>query len=150
MVSKAVGGGLRALATLLYMLDFLCAAGILGIYSYFLAKLNIHGLAIINQWRAVEGLAGAAVLYTIFAILLTCFLAGRSIFAFLGMILDLLFCGAMIAIAVLVREAAQSCSGTVVTPVGTGLVSGTSTSSLNYGTACKLNLTVLVLACAGA
>ena len=53
--------------------------------------------------KAVEGMAGAAVIYTAFAALVTCFLGGKSFFAILAIILDLLFCAAMVAIAVLTR-----------------------------------------------
>jgi hypothetical protein len=61
--------------------------------------------------KAVEGMSGAAVLYTAFAVILVCFLGGITVFAFLGLLLDLLFCGAFIAIAVLTRAGAKKCSG---------------------------------------
>ena len=48
-------------------------------------------------------MAGAAVIYTAFATLLTCFLGGMTFFALLAILLDLLFCAAMVAIAVLTR-----------------------------------------------
>ena len=39
---KFLGGGLRLFTSMLYFLSF-CAAGIiLGIFSYFLAKLHLH------------------------------------------------------------------------------------------------------------
>lgn len=44
MPSKLVGGGLRLVASMIYGLAF-CAAGIiLGVFSYFLAKLHYHSL----------------------------------------------------------------------------------------------------------
>lgn len=61
--------------------------------------------------KAVEGISGAAALYTAFAVILVCFLGGITLFAFLGLFLDVLFCGAFIAIAILTRGAAKKCSG---------------------------------------
>jgi len=63
------GSLLRFTSTFLYALEFCCAAIILGAYSYFLAVLSNHKLPIAQQWRAVEGLSGAGVVYTIFAVL---------------------------------------------------------------------------------
>lgn len=119
----SVGGSvLRLTATLLYAIEFCCAGIILGIYSYFLAVLSNHKLPIDRQWKAVEGISGVAVLYTIFAVLLTCFLGGVSFFAFLAITLDVLFCGAFVALAVLTRQGTESCSGNniVHTPLGAG------------------------------
>ena len=48
-------------------------------------------------------MSGGAVIYTGFATLLTCFLGGITFFALLAILLDVLFCGAMVAIAVLTR-----------------------------------------------
>ena len=53
--------------------------------------------------KAVEGIAGAAVIYTAFATLMTCFLGGLTFFALLAILLDLCFLGAFVAIAVLAR-----------------------------------------------
>lgn len=53
--------------------------------------------------KAVEGMAGAAVIYTAFATLMTCFLGGLTFFALLAILLDLCFLGAFVAIAVLAR-----------------------------------------------
>lgn len=149
-MGKVVGGLLRGLATLFYLLDFLLSAAILGIYSYYIATLHRHNLPIGDQWRAVEGLSGAAVLYTIFAVLLTCFLGGIGFFAFLGMCFDAIFCGAMIAIAVLVRHGAHTCHGRVTTTLGTGNVNATAPTGLSYRIACDLDLAVLIIACVAA
>lgn len=59
----------------------------------------------------MEGLTGAGVLYTVFAVLLTCILGGHRVFAFIAIFLDILFCGAFIAVAVLTRDGADSCKG---------------------------------------
>lgn len=61
--------------------------------------------------RAVEGISGAAALYTLIAVILVCFLGGITFFAFLGLLLDILFCGAFVAIAVLARGGARKCNG---------------------------------------
>lgn len=148
-MGKLAGGLFRTLTTLFYTLDFLCAAAILVIYSYFLAKLSYHDVHISKDWEAVEGLSGAAVVYTIFAILLTCFLGGVKIFAFLGVLFDLLFMGAMIAIAVLLRKGAHTCKGTVVTPLGTGATTAQGAGT-NLGLACRMNLAAFIIACIAA
>lgn len=127
------GGFLRLLQTVLYALAFCCAAIILGIYSYFLARLSKDNLSISTQDKAIEGLSGAAVLYTIFAVVLTCCLAGVTFFSFLGLVLDVCFIGCMIAIAVMTRHAAKSCSGYVVTPLGSGQADSDAVGSTNYG-----------------
>ena len=116
------GGVLRLTATLLYGIEFCCAGIILGIYSYFLAVLSNHKLPINRQWKAVEGISGVAVIYTISAVLLTCFLGGISFFAFLAIVLNILFCAAFVALTVLTRQGAESCSGSniVNTPLGSG------------------------------
>jgi hypothetical protein len=101
-------------------LIFCCAAIILGIYSYFLSVLADRNLPIAIWKKAVEGLSGSAVLYMIFAVVLTCCLGGISFFAFLAIVLDVLFVGAMLAIAVLTRDGASSCQGNVNTPLGNG------------------------------
>lgn len=57
---------------------------IVGIYSYFLATLSTHDASIATYTKAVEGIAGAGVLYTIFALVLTVCLGGKAFFAFIG------------------------------------------------------------------
>lgn len=157
------GGALRLLQTALYALLFLCAAIILGIYSYFLSVLADRNLSIATWEKAVEGLSGAATLYLIFATILTCCLGGISFFAFLAIVLDVLFAGAMIAIAIMTRHGADSCRGYVRTPLGDGQSSlkngfGGSTNSNNrnvtysvtLGTACKLNTAAFAVSIIGA
>jgi len=140
------GGALRLFQTFLYAVNFACSAIILGIYSYFLAVLSDRDLKILNDWKAVEGLSGAAVLYTIFAVVLTSCLGGVSFFAFLAIVLDLCFCGCMVAIAVMTREGAHSCHGFVRTPLGNGPASShgggfdhKAVYAVSLETACKLN-----------
>ncbi|KAL8949734.1 MAG: hypothetical protein Q9222_004180 [Ikaeria aurantiellina] len=56
-------------------------------------------------------MSGGAVIYTGFAVILTCFLGGMTFFAFLAVLLDILFVGVFVAIAILTRGGARSCSG---------------------------------------
>ncbi|CAD0027704.1 unnamed protein product [Aureobasidium pullulans] len=151
------GGALRLLQTALYALTFCCAAIILGIFSYFLAILADNNLDIPTRWKAVEGISGVAVLYTLATTLLTCCLAGIAFLSILGLILDLLCMGGFIAIAVLTRRGANSCSGYVRTPLGNGPSNGRATYnegnitySPNLGTACKLNTAVFAVSIIGA
>lgn len=158
----AFGGAfLKAVQTILYALEFCCAAIILGIYSYFLATLADRDLTIYTWAKAVEGMSGAAVLYTIFAVLLTCCLGGKSFFALIAILLDLAFCGAFIAMAVLTRDGANRCSGYVKTPLGNGQsndkqgfdsASGEQqyTYAVSLGTACRLNTACFAVAIVGA
>lgn len=75
----------------------------------------------IPTWqKAVEGMSGASVIYTGFAVLLTFFLGGITIFAFLAVLLDICFCGCFVAIAVLVRAGAKSCGSVNDSPIGAG------------------------------
>lgn len=152
---------LKLFQTILYAIEFCCAGIILGIYSYFLSVLADRDLAIATWIKAVTGLSGAAVLYTIFAVLLTCFLGGKSFFAFLGILFDILFVGAMVAIAVLTRDGAHSCSGFVKTPLGDGASSSKQgfgsnadgnqiTYSVSLRSACRLNTACFAVAIAGA
>ncbi|EMC96494.1 hypothetical protein BAUCODRAFT_70359 [Baudoinia panamericana UAMH 10762] len=155
------GGALRLLQSGLYAIEFLCAAIILGIYSYFLSVLADRHLPIATWKRAVEGLSGAACLYLIFATILTCCLGGVEVFAFIAMVLDVLFFGAMIAIAILTRSGASKCSGYVTTPLGNGQASSSTggfgnggsdsgennaTYSVILRTACKLNTACFAVA----
>lgn len=155
------GTALKAIQTFLYALEFCCAAIILGIYSYFLSVLADRDAPIYNWIKAVEGLSGAAVLYTIFAVLLTCFLGGKMFFAFLGIVFDIIFTGAFIALAVLTRDGADNCKGRVVTPFGTGPHTSKDgfgqegepnqiTYAVSLGTACRLNTVCFAIAIAGA
>ena len=75
----------------------------------------------IPRWeKAVEGISGAAVIYTAFAVILTCFLGGIAGFSLLGIVLDILFCGAFVAIAILARGGKNACGGVNDSPIGPG------------------------------
>lgn len=152
---------LKLFQTILYAIEFCCAGIILAIYSYFLSVLADRNVSIDTWVKAVTGLSGLAVLYTIFGVLLTCFLGGKTLFALLAIVFDLVFCAAFIAIAVLTRDGAHSCSGIVDTPLGTGRSSSKQgfgsngqgnqiTYSVSLGTACRLNTACFAVAVAGA
>ncbi|PPJ54151.1 hypothetical protein CBER1_01042 [Cercospora berteroae] len=151
------GGALRFFQTFLYALAFACAAVILGIFSYFLATIADRNGTIFTWVKAVEGISGAAVLYTICAVVFTCCLGGISFFAFVAIVLDIAFVGGMIAIAVLTRYATDSCTGIVTTPLGTFPALSTSdgfggevTYQVSQRTACRLQKACFAVAVIGA
>jgi hypothetical protein len=140
------GALLRFGQTGLRLLEFASAAIILGIYSYYLSVLaekNIH----IPAWeKAVEGIAGAGVLYTIFGVLFTLFLGGITFFALIAVFLDLCFVGGFAVIAYYTRHGANSCKGVVNTPLGTGLSSESAPGAGDWGYVCSLNTACFALA----
>ncbi|KAF2712142.1 hypothetical protein K504DRAFT_464240 [Pleomassaria siparia CBS 279.74] len=155
------GAALKIFQTLLYTTEFFCAAIILGIYSYFLSVLADRNASIYPWVKAVEGISGAAVLYTLFAVLLTFCLGGKTIFALIAIVLDILFCAAFVALAVLTRNGAHSCRNRVVTPLGSGQSSSKQgfgsngqgkqiTYAVSLGTACRLNTACFAVAIVGA
>lgn len=101
-------------------MQFGCAAIVLALFSYFLATLNSHGLHIDDWIRAVEGISGSAVLYTVLCFLVLCCAAGHPVTSLLTMGLDVCFAGAFIYVASANRGGASSCTRTVNTPFGTG------------------------------
>lgn len=103
-------------------------------------------MAIAEKWKAVEGISGVAVVYTILAVCLTCCLGGIALLSIIAIILDILFVAGMIAIAIITRDGAHSCSGTVQTPIGSGLAradngfgNDEATYAVHLGLACRLN-----------
>ncbi|CZT10181.1 uncharacterized protein RAG0_14726 [Rhynchosporium agropyri] len=113
---------LKSVSMFFRIIEFCCAAVIIGIFSYYLATLASNDLAINVHIKAVEGISGAAVLYTAVAILLVCCLGGIAFFSFIGMLLDFCFCGAFAYVAWVNRNATKgSCDGDFVrTPYGSG------------------------------
>ena len=65
-------------------------------------------------------MSGAAVIYTAFAVILTCFLGGITFFALVAVFLDILFCACFVAIAVLARDGRKSCGTINNSPIGPG------------------------------
>lgn len=101
--------------------QFCCAGLVLALNSYFMAAMSNHSITIPTNLRAVEGISGAAVLYTAVGLLLLCCLAGFTLTSFIAIVLDIAFLGAFIYIAQFYRDGASSCSGSDVRTVfGTG------------------------------
>jgi len=160
------GMTLKLFQTFLYTLEFCCAGIILGFYSYFLAVQSDRNVSIPQWQKAVEGMSGIGVIYTIFAIVLTCCLGGLAFFAFIGIVLDILLCAAFVALAVLTRDGASSCSGNnVKSPLGDGPANSRGaygsngfgagkgqnvTYSVSLGTACRYNTACFAVAIIGA
>lgn len=153
----ARGGGIfwKSISLFLRAIELCCAAIILGIFSYFLATLHNHGLHIATYIRAVEGISGAAVLYTLFALVLVCCLGGIAFLSAIAMLLDLAFTGAFIYVAWATRGGASSCKGNVNTPFGSGnTYTGNKVSTGNSGftdlpslrTACRLETATFAVA----
>jgi len=147
----ALGGAvLRFGQTGLRILELLAAIVALAIFSYFLAVLSDHNIHIPTWERAVEGISGAAVLYLLFAVLLTLCLGGVAILAFIAVALDIAFVGAFIYVAWETRHGANSCSGVVNTPLGTGRANaptpyGNSHWLPDLHQACRLNTAVFAV-----
>lgn len=151
----AVGGtALRLLSTTLYILCLLCGIVILGLYSYFLAAESTRHVSGPNWVRAVEGIAGIGVVYCLLAVVLTCCLGGFMIFAFLGIVFNVVLGAGFIAIAIMAKGSG-SCDGFVKTPLGNGQAAShkgwdNATFNVSLGTACRLNKAVLAVAIIGA
>jgi len=140
-MARGAGLAWKSVSLFLRLIQLCCAIVILGIFSYFLAKLASNHVHIDTYLRAVEGISGAAVLYTLFALSLVCCLGGIVIFSILGMVLDLAFAGAFAYVAYATRHGANSCSGFVRTPFGNGVVGTDSTVDSDFPslrTSCKL------------
>lgn len=133
-------------------IQLLCGAVVLGVYAYFLSVLDNHNLKTTNDVRANAAIGGAAVLYTIIALLLLCCLAGIMFTSFIAIVLDVAFIGAFIYIAVSNRAGATSCQGYIDTPFGRGQdrnrVEGNDGFTVlpSFHTACRLQSAVLAVA----
>ncbi|GJN75228.1 hypothetical protein VFPFJ_07864 [Purpureocillium lilacinum] len=146
------GLALKGIQWFLRGVQFCCAALVLGVFSYFLATLSNHDLPIATSVKAVEGISGAAVLYTIAALLLLCCLAGFFLTSLIAIILDICFIGAFIYVAVANRNGATSCNGYLDTPFGRGEAgaiaegrTGGFTALPSFRTACRLQTACLAV-----
>ena len=119
-MGAGTGLALRGTQFILRLIQFCCSAIVLALFCYFLATLHNHSLPTHTWVRAVTGISGAAVLYTILSVLLLCCLPGRSFPSFVMMVLDIAFAGAFIYVAVANRGGASSCDGQVNTVYGSG------------------------------
>jgi hypothetical protein len=139
-------------------IQFCCAAIILALFSYFLAAMTNHHIFIHNWIRAVEGISGAAVLYTLVGLLLLCCLAGHPFTSFIAIVLDICFIAGFIYIAASNgRTGTSSCSGHVNTVFGSGSAetnvpdNGTNgiTALPNLHQACRMQTAVLAVSIIG-
>ncbi|MCJ1386392.1 hypothetical protein MMC17_009518 [Xylographa soralifera] len=144
-MAKIAGLFLRSTDTFIRFLELLGSAAILGIFSYFLACLARGGLPIATWMRAVEGISGAGVLYTLFGVVLTFFLGGVTIFALLGILLDLAFCGAFAYVAYATRGGIHCGGDTNEAFFGNGNT-GIGNSSATPRVICDLEKTCFILA----
>jgi hypothetical protein len=119
-MGAAGGAALRFGQTGVRLIQLLAAVVALAIFSYFLAILHHHNVHIPTWERAVEGVSGSAVLYLIFAVILTLCLGGIAFFGLIAVLLDIAFMGGFIFIAWETRHGANSCNGYVNTPLGSG------------------------------
>jgi len=146
------GLALKFLQWFIRGVQLLCAAVVLGIYAYFLATLHNHSLNIATSVRAVAGISGAAILYTLIGLLLLCCVAGLPFTSFIAVVLDVCFIGCFIYVAVVNKHGAGSCTGYIDTPFGQGQsgsqVSGSDgfTALPSFHTACRLQTACLAVA----
>ncbi|KAL2256030.1 hypothetical protein VTK26DRAFT_8913 [Humicola hyalothermophila] len=153
-MGAAAGFCLRATQLFVRSVQFGCGAIVFGIFSYFLATLHNHDLPIDVWVRAVEGISGAAVVYTILSILIHFCAPGHRFPSFVQICLDVLFIAGFIYVAVANRAGASSCQGEVDTPYGRGNADtnesvDSSTSGItqlpSFRLACKLETAVLAV-----
>jgi hypothetical protein len=147
------GFALKFLQWFIRGIQFCCSAVVLALFSYFLAALHNHNLNIPTWTKAVEGISGGGVLYTIIGLLLLCCLAGHPFTSFIAIFLDVCFIGAFIYVAVANRAGASSCRGTVDTVFGTGDANTQVTSNTDgftnlptYREACQMETACLAVA----
>jgi len=148
------GIALKALQFLLTFVEFGCAAVILAIFSYFLATLHNHAFHIDTYIRAVEGISGVAVVFTLAGLVFLWCFAGMTFFALIAIVLDIAFAGAFVYVAYVTRGGATSCKGYVNTPFGSGFSNGKDVTAPKGGitalpslrTACNLEKATFAVA----
>jgi hypothetical protein len=147
------GIALKSLQWFIRGIQFCCAALILSLFSYFLAALSNHNLPIPTWARAVEGISGAGVLYTLAGLLLLCCLAGHPVTSFIAILLDVAFIGAFIYVAIANRGGASACNNSPNTIFGSGPSGNYPNSQKDgftklptFGTACRMETACLAVA----
>ncbi|KAK6833958.1 hypothetical protein PG995_013692 [Apiospora arundinis] len=147
------GIALKSLQWFIRGIQFCCTALILALFSYFLAALHNHNLPIPTWVRAVEGISGVGVLYTLAGLLLLCCLAGHPVTSSIAILLDVAFLGAFIYVAVANRGGASNCSGSPNTVFGQGASGNYPNSQQDgftklptFGTACRMQTACLAVA----
>ena len=143
---------LRALQTGLRSLQLTAAVAILAVYSYTLGALSNRGLPTPTDVRAVEGIVGATVAYTLLCIVLLRVFPARTFPSFVLIVLDVAFTAAWIYVAK-ANGGGTSCSGEVNTHFGKGKAeddvegkSGGFMTLPSYGDACRLLTACLAIA----
>ncbi|KAI0525650.1 hypothetical protein F5B22DRAFT_658457 [Xylaria bambusicola] len=140
------GLALKALQWFVRGIQFGSCAVALALFSYFLAVAAQHNYRIPTWSKAVEGIAGVGVLYTLLGLLLLCCVAGHPFASAIAIILDIAFIGAFIYVAQANRGGASSCRGTVSTVFGRRPASDHLGSGLpSYHTICQMHSAVLAV-----
>lgn len=152
--SQGRSRGLKTLQWLIRAAQLGASIIVMGIYVYFLVSLHDHNLSIPSSVPSVTGIAGAAILYDLLALLLLCRLAGRPAASFVAMLFDVAFGSAFIYVTVANKGGASQCTGQVSTVFGSGkdgdAVEGEGGSDFvklpGLRTACKLQTACLAIA----
>ncbi|KAH9901869.1 hypothetical protein F4778DRAFT_781755 [Xylariomycetidae sp. FL2044] len=143
------GFALKLLQWFIRGVQFCCCALILALFSYFLAVGSHENYQTPTWTRAVEGISGVGVLYTIIGLLLLCCLAGHPFTSFIAIVLDIAFAGAFVYVAVANRGGASSCNGNNLnTPFGTGNARDTILNNDDlptFHTVCQMESAVLAV-----
>ncbi|KAI1735078.1 hypothetical protein F4680DRAFT_315546 [Xylaria scruposa] len=140
------GLALKALQWFIRGIQFLTCAVVLALFSYFLAIASRNNINIPTWSKAVEGISGIGVLYTLLGLLLLCCVAGHPFASGIAIILDIAFVGAFIYVAQANRGGASSCTGTVNTVFGTRPASDSLGSGLpNFHQLCQIHKAVLAV-----
>ncbi|KAI0452260.1 hypothetical protein F5B21DRAFT_484055 [Xylaria acuta] len=140
------GLALKALQWFIRGIQFLSCAVVLALFSYFLAIASRNNLGIPTWSKAVEGISGVGVLYTLAGLLLLCCVAGHPFASGIAIILDIAFVGAFIYVAQANRGGASSCTGTVNTLFGSRPASDDLGSGLpSFRQLCQMHKAVLAV-----
>lgn len=140
------GLALKSLQWFIRGIQFLTCAVVLALFSYFLAVASRENLRIPTWSKAVEGISGVGVLYTLAGLLLLCCVAGHPFASGIAILLDIAFVGAFIYVAQANRGGASSCSGTVNTIFGNRPASDDLGSGLpSFHQLCQLHKAVLAV-----
>ncbi|KAI0157639.1 hypothetical protein GGR57DRAFT_460508 [Xylariaceae sp. FL1272] len=128
-------------------IQFGACAVTLALFSYILALGSSRHITLPTWTRAVEGISGIGVIYTLLGLLLLCCLAGHPFTSFIAIVLDIAFVGAFVYVAQAVRGGGSSCKGTVNTPFGNKPATDdiTNGESPTYGSICKMETAVLAV-----
>ncbi|KAI1308788.1 hypothetical protein F5Y03DRAFT_82115 [Xylaria venustula] len=140
------GFALKGLQWFVRAIQFLSSVVALALFSYLLAVASGHHLNIPTWAKAVEGISGVGVIYTLLGLLLLCCVAGHPFASAIAIVLDIAFIGAYIYVAQANRGGASSCRGTVNTVFGKHSASDRVGSGLpTYHTICQLHSAVLAV-----